>query len=142
MGIPSRTSAPTPLASRLRIRHQSAIPHNQQIVPKSIRKRLERTTVRRLAEAADGGANFPGDHPPPRFDVAVLAVRVEVAAYQLLCSHVVHVLEASRGKECGRLALVDSESERLAAAAHFGELVRRPAQRAGTLHHRAQCVIE
>src|SRR5271168_2766202 len=80
-----------------------------------------------------GGANFPGDHPPPRFDVAVFAVRIEVAAYQFLCSHVDHVLEAARGKECGRLALVDPESERLAGAAHFSELVRRPPQRARTV---------
>src|SRR5271156_2711136 len=119
MGIPSRTSAPTPLASRLRIRHQSAIPHNQQIVPKSIRKRLERTTVRRLAEAADGGANFPGDHPPPRFDVAVFAERIEVAASQLLYSHVDHSLERPRGKECGGLALLDPERERLGGGAPF-----------------------
>ena len=60
-----------------------------------------------------GGADFPGDHPPPRFDVGVLAVRIEVALCQLLRPHIDHVLEASRGKECGRLALVDSERQRL-----------------------------
>jgi len=42
----------------------------------------------------------------------VFAVRIEIAAYKLLCSHVEHVLEAARGKECGRLALVDPESEK------------------------------
>ena len=74
---------------------------------------MPKATALLFTEAADGGTNFPGDHPPPRFDVAVFAVRIEVAAYQFLCSHVDHVLESPRGKECGRLALVDPETERL-----------------------------